>query len=299
MAKSAKPVVRWVTTYGGRPTSSSAPPGLEPRAKSRVLVDKAMWPETSILSADRERTATDQLHCRAGNSATSLAPIRGQHLPPDDWFGRNDRSALLRARHLPAARNGHPSHVCAGAVGVGPAQTARAETGRRRDGGGGRLRRQSFCSAWSWPASLRASPRTCRSTRTTSRPRCSPSRTRTSVPDSTGGFPNCSRGSAIRSRKNSLRPLDEVAPAEPAAPPPLPVQVVDPTPQPLQVLQTIIGPLVEPLATGGIVIVVVIFMLLKREDLRGSLHTACRRRRHPSHDRGHSRMRESGSASIC
>ena len=44
--------------------------------------------------------------------------------------------------------------------------------------------------------------------------------------------------------------------------------MVDPTPQPLQLLQTIIGPLVEPLATGGIVIVVVIFMLLKREDLR-------------------------------
>ena len=58
------------------------------------------------------------------------------------------------------------------------------------------------------------------------------------------------------------------APAEPAAPPPLPVQVVDPEPQPLQVLKTIIGPLIEPLATGGIVIVVVIFMLLKREDLR-------------------------------
>ena len=46
------------------------------------------------------------------------------------------------------------------------------------------------------------------------------------------------------------------------------MRVVDPDPQPLQVLQTIIGPLLEPLATGGIVIVVVIFMLLKREDLR-------------------------------
>ena len=49
---------------------------------------------------------------------------------------------------------------------------------------------------------------------------------------------------------------------------PLRVEVVDPRPQPLQVLQTIIGPLIEPLATGGIIIVVVIFMLLKREDLR-------------------------------
>ena len=50
--------------------------------------------------------------------------------------------------------------------------------------------------------------------------------------------------------------------------PPIPVEVVAPTPGPLQVLQTVIGPLIGPLATGGIVIVVVIFMLLKREDLR-------------------------------
>ena len=46
------------------------------------------------------------------------------------------------------------------------------------------------------------------------------------------------------------------------------MKVVEPELQPLQVLQTIVGPLLEPLATGGIVIVVVIFMLLKREDLR-------------------------------
>lgn len=49
---------------------------------------------------------------------------------------------------------------------------------------------------------------------------------------------------------------------------PLPVEVVEPAPQPFQVLQTIIGPLIQPMATGGIIIVVVIFMLLKREDLR-------------------------------
>ena len=59
-----------------------------------------------------------------------------------------------------------------------------------------------------------------------------------------------------------------VASDEPPPPPPIPVKVVDPEPQPLQVVQTIIGPLLQPLATGGIVIVVVIFMLLKREDLR-------------------------------
>ena len=33
-------------------------------------------------------------------------------------------------------------------------------------------------------------------------------------------------------------------------------------------LQTIVGPLIEPLATTGIVIVFVVFMLLQREDLR-------------------------------
>ncbi|HSO47032.1 MAG TPA: AI-2E family transporter [Rhizobiaceae bacterium] len=51
-------------------------------------------------------------------------------------------------------------------------------------------------------------------------------------------------------------------------PPPLPVEVVEPALKPLQLLRTILGPLIEPLATGGIIIVVVIFMLMKREDLR-------------------------------
>jgi predicted PurR-regulated permease PerM len=49
---------------------------------------------------------------------------------------------------------------------------------------------------------------------------------------------------------------------------PLPVRVIEPSAQPLQVLQTLVGPLIEPLATGGIIVVVVIFMLMKREDLR-------------------------------
>ncbi len=49
---------------------------------------------------------------------------------------------------------------------------------------------------------------------------------------------------------------------------PLPVRIIEPSAQPLQVLQTLVGPLIEPLATGGIIVVVVIFMLMKREDLR-------------------------------
>lgn len=62
----------------------------------------------------------------------------------------------------------------------------------------------------------------------------------------------------------------ENAPLEPDAsePEPLPVQIRQPDPAPLQMLQTIVGPLVQPLATAGIVIVLVVFMLLKREDLR-------------------------------
>ena len=63
-------------------------------------------------------------------------------------------------------------------------------------------------------------------------------------------------------------PGQPIAPAESPPPPPLPVQIIEPKPQPLQVLETIIGPLVQPLATGAIVVVVVIFMLLRREDLR-------------------------------
>jgi hypothetical protein len=39
----------------------------------------------------------------------------------------------------------------------------------------------------------------------------------------------------------------------------------------MQIVTTILGPLVSPLATAGIVIVFVIFMLLKREDLRDRL----------------------------
>jgi predicted PurR-regulated permease PerM len=64
------------------------------------------------------------------------------------------------------------------------------------------------------------------------------------------------------------QPSAEDRPQQEGAVDPLPVEVIEPKPQPLEVLQAVIGPLVEPLATGGIIIVVVIFMLLRREDLR-------------------------------
>lgn len=66
------------------------------------------------------------------------------------------------------------------------------------------------------------------------------------------------------------RGVAEPAPAvDRATPvPPLAVRIQPPAPQPLQILQTVIGPLIEPLATGGIVIVFVVFMLLQRGDMR-------------------------------
>jgi predicted PurR-regulated permease PerM len=52
---------------------------------------------------------------------------------------------------------------------------------------------------------------------------------------------------------------------------PLPVEIQDPAPTSLQIITTILGPLMSPLATAGIVIVFVIFLLLRREDIRDRL----------------------------
>lgn len=48
---------------------------------------------------------------------------------------------------------------------------------------------------------------------------------------------------------------------------PIPVEVVSHE-KPLEVLQNLIGPLISPLGSAGLVIIVVIFMLMEREDLR-------------------------------
>jgi predicted PurR-regulated permease PerM len=49
---------------------------------------------------------------------------------------------------------------------------------------------------------------------------------------------------------------------------PIPVEIREPAATPLQIIRHIVGPLLQPLATAGIVIVFVIFFLLQREDLR-------------------------------
>ncbi|HEY2538778.1 MAG TPA: AI-2E family transporter, partial [Stellaceae bacterium] len=57
--------------------------------------------------------------------------------------------------------------------------------------------------------------------------------------------------------------------AEPAKP--LPVEVVQPELTPLQIAETVVGPLLAPLAMAGLVFVLVVFMLLEREVLRDRL----------------------------
>jgi predicted PurR-regulated permease PerM len=49
---------------------------------------------------------------------------------------------------------------------------------------------------------------------------------------------------------------------------PIPVEVHEPAPKPLELFQRIVGTVLPPLATAGIVILFVIFILLQREDLR-------------------------------
>jgi predicted PurR-regulated permease PerM len=70
-------------------------------------------------------------------------------------------------------------------------------------------------------------------------------------------------------KRKDVQPLAESATAKaPPEPKPISVEIRQPDPRPLDVVQSIIGPVLEPLATTGIIIVFVIFMLLKREDLR-------------------------------
>jgi predicted PurR-regulated permease PerM len=54
-------------------------------------------------------------------------------------------------------------------------------------------------------------------------------------------------------------------------PRPVPVEIRQPDLEPLQLVQSIIGPMLQPLASGGLVIVFVFMILLDREDLRDRL----------------------------
>lgn len=57
------------------------------------------------------------------------------------------------------------------------------------------------------------------------------------------------------------------APAS-SAPKPVPVEIREPAPTPLALTERLIGPLLQPLATTIIILVVLIFILMQRQDLR-------------------------------
>ncbi len=75
-----------------------------------------------------------------------------------------------------------------------------------------------------------------------------------------------------RSEATSAAPAAQ-SPGAPAAEAvkPLPVEVEQPALTPMQIAESVIGPLLQPLATAGLVIVLVIFILLERETLRDRL----------------------------
>ncbi len=80
-----------------------------------------------------------------------------------------------------------------------------------------------------------------------------------------GGPPGgASRGEAPRG--NRAAPAALGAAGDPARP--VPVEIREPDPTPLDLLQRVAEPLLAPLATFGIVVILVVFILLYREDLR-------------------------------
>jgi predicted PurR-regulated permease PerM len=62
-----------------------------------------------------------------------------------------------------------------------------------------------------------------------------------------------------------------LSPNSPTPLTPVPVEVRQPDPGALESLRTLISPLIHPLATTGIIVIFVIFILLQREDLRNRL----------------------------
>jgi predicted PurR-regulated permease PerM len=88
------------------------------------------------------------------------------------------------------------------------------------------------------------------------------------------GFQGPGSGLLTRTGEMFQHLRDDLAPAaDPDAPlgagrTPIPVEIRAPDPTSLDLLRTVAGSLLGPLATAGIVIVLVIFMLIQREDLR-------------------------------
>jgi predicted PurR-regulated permease PerM len=78
----------------------------------------------------------------------------------------------------------------------------------------------------------------------------------------------------LQRMRSDATPAAPQAPTQPSAAPaprPIPVEIHAPEPGPIQTLQAVVSPLLGPLAMVGIVLILVIFILLYREDLRDRL----------------------------
>ena len=98
--------------------------------------------------------------------------------------------------------------------------------------------------------------------------------------DTTAGRGTLERASGMLKdlSKELDKPKEAAAPLSGGASPtaasplkPVPVEVRQPDPGALESLQSLISPLLHPLATTGIIVIFVIFILLQREDLRNRL----------------------------
>jgi predicted PurR-regulated permease PerM len=81
-------------------------------------------------------------------------------------------------------------------------------------------------------------------------------------------------GQASKVLRNLGQELKDIQPGSEASATtlrPVPVEIYETAKAPLQVIQRVISPLVDPLVTTGIIIVFVIFFLVQREDLRDRL----------------------------
>ena len=69
------------------------------------------------------------------------------------------------------------------------------------------------------------------------------------------------------------KPAATDAPAadQPSKPAPIPVEVHQPDPAPLELAERVLTPVLSPLATMGIVLIVAVFILMQKEDLRDRL----------------------------
>jgi predicted PurR-regulated permease PerM len=95
-----------------------------------------------------------------------------------------------------------------------------------------------------------------------------------SLKGAAGGSRTLERASEVLqdlSNEISRPDLQQTTPAPGQPPRPVPVELREPDPGPLATLLSVVRPLIHPLATMGLVIVFVIFILWQRQDLRNRL----------------------------